>query len=269
MSSFAERWLEACREAARAADRALARRPDPRRRGESGEAGAGGDTSIWADTAAEEAVIESLEAFGRPATVITEERGELKLNGGGETHVVIDPVDGSRNAGRGLPAFALSIAIASGHSMAAVDVAYVHDLARGDAWWALRGAGAFRDGERLEVRGGGAMIGLESAAPRALAAAGPALAETGARRIRSLGSVALSLCAVSAGWLDGMVSLAPARSVDAAAGQLIVREAGGAVAFPDAGDGVLSASVHLDMRSRVVAAADAAALERLAAVGAP
>ena len=50
---------------------------------------------------------------------------------------------------------------------------------------------------------------------------------------------------------DGMLCLRPARSVDAAAGQLIVREAGGAVSFPDAGEsGPLSAGLDLDMRSR-------------------
>jgi myo-inositol-1(or 4)-monophosphatase len=71
-----------------------------------------------------------------------------------------------------------------------------------------------------------------------------------------IGSIALSLCFVASARFDGMVSLRPARSVDAAAGQLIVREAGGEVSFPDAdGTRPLSAGLDLDMRSRVVAGA--------------
>jgi myo-inositol-1(or 4)-monophosphatase len=80
-----------------------------------------------------------------------------------------------------------------------------------------------------------------------------------ARRLRVLGSVAMTLCLVAAGQLDGMLSLRPIRSVDAAAAQLLVTEAGGAVAFP--ADDELS----LEMRSRVLAARDADLLERLIA----
>ena len=73
--------------------------------------------------------------------------------------------------------------------------------------------------------------------------------------MRMLGSVALSLCWVASGRLDGLISLRPVRSVDVAAGQLIVREAGGEVAFPDAGYDGVAPGLGLDMRSRVVAAA--------------
>ena len=65
--------------------------------------------------------------------------------------------------------------------------------------------------------------------------------------------MALTLCLVAAGQLDAMLSLRPIRSVDAAAAQLLVTEAGGAVAFPDADD------LSLEMRSPVLAARDAGA----------
>ena len=90
-----------------------------------------------------------------------------------------------------------------------------------------------------------------------------ALAETGAARLRALGSVALSLCFVAAGRFDALVTLSACRSVDAAAGQLIVREAGGAVAFTDAGDDPLGAGLGLDMRSPLIAAASGELVERL------
>ena len=69
--------------------------------------------------------------------------------------------------------------------------------------------------------------------------------------------------------VDALVSLRPCRSVDAAAGQLLVREAGGEVLFPDAADGRLGASLMLDMRSRVVAARSEPILERLGALALP
>ena len=68
-----------------------------------------------------------------------------------------------------------------------------------------------------------------------------------------VGSIAITAAYVAAGRLDGMLSLRPCRSVDAAAAQLIVREAGGVVAF---GDLELSeADLGLDARYPIAAAA--------------
>jgi len=69
--------------------------------------------------------------------------------------------------------------------------------------------------------------------------------------------VAVTLCLVAAGQLDAMLSLRRIRSVDAAAGQLIVREAGGVVSFPHAD------ALDLEMRSRVLAARDPELLARV------
>ncbi len=130
----------------------------------------------------------------------------------------------------------------------------------GRDWWAVKGEGAFRDGEALPrlQRGPLEVLGLETARPELVAAAAAAIEASDARRIRALGSVAMTLCLVAAGQLDAMLSLRPIRSVDAAAAQLLVTEAGGAVAFP--ADDELS----LAMRSRVLAARDPETLERLA-----
>ena len=103
------------------------------------------------------------------------------------------------------------------------------------------------------------VLGLETARPELVAAAASAIESVGARRIRALGSVAMTLCLVAAGQLDGMLSLRPIRSVDAAAAQLLVKEAGGAVAFPAADE------LSLEMRSPVLAARDPDLLERLRA----
>jgi myo-inositol-1(or 4)-monophosphatase len=204
-------------------------------------------------------------------TVVTEERGRLDVAGGGEAVVVVDPIDGSLNAKRGLRPYSLSIAVAGGGTMADVAFGYVTDLSSEDEWWAERGRGAYFGGERLELPSDTdfEILGVESARPELVAAAGDALAATEARRMRMIGSIALSLCHVASARFDALVSLRPCRSVDAAAGQLLVREAGGHALFPDAADGRLGASLMLDMRSRVVAAPSTAVLERLGALAEP
>ena len=74
-----------------------------------------------------------------------------------------------------------------------------------------------------------------------------------AERLRIMGSLAITLCHLAAGRIDGVVSLKGARSVDIAAAQLLVRERGFAIEFPDAPP-FASAPLDLEPRSRVVAA---------------
>src|SRR5438046_5302503 len=102
--------LELSRRAAHRVRDALARHPETADRGRRLERGEGGDVTMVLDRLAEDAVLSELEASGEPMTAISEERGELELNGGGPQLVVIDPVDGSLNAKRRLPFHAVSIA---------------------------------------------------------------------------------------------------------------------------------------------------------------
>ncbi len=253
-------WLELCRRAAAKAAAAIGRHPD---RWQEVGRGGGGDMTLAIDRAAEDAVFAELEELEGGVRAISEERGEVDVNGGGFVRVVIDPVDGSRNARRDLPLYALSLAVAEGPAMSDVTFAYVHDFGRGEHWWAHRGGGAFLEGKPLLAAHGDELelLGLESTHPAELAGAAGGFAAAGPDRLRALGSVALSLCYVAAGSLDAMLTLSATRSVDAAAGQLLVREAGGSVAFPEAGD--LAAPLTLDMRSRVLAASGPLGLERL------
>jgi len=236
-------------------------RPDDRAR-TSGR-GKGGDLSLAMDLAAEDAVFAELEALGVPLTAVSEERGHVAIAGGGPAHVVIDPIDGSLNAKRRVPFHCLSIAVASGATMEEVEFGYIADLDEAPAgreWWAQRGTGAHLDGERIAVSErpddspGLEVLAIESSDPRIVAPMAESLAATGAHRLRALGAIALSLCLVAGGRADAMASLARCRSVDAAAGQLIVREAGGVVMFPDARDADGRTPLDLSMRSRVMAA---------------
>jgi myo-inositol-1(or 4)-monophosphatase len=252
-------WLAFSRRAAGAGREALKRFPLAAQRAQKLGRGEGGDMTLAIDRAVEDTVFAELDALGMGLCAISEERGLVEIGGGGPIHVVIDPIDGSLNAKRQLPFYSISIAVADGDDMASVLFGYVANFPTGDEWWARRGQGAFLDGERLDPAAYDArleILGVESAHPWLVAAGADALAKSEAHRLRMIGSIALSLCFVASARFDGMLSLRPARSVDAAAGQLIVREAGGEVAFPDAdGDRPLSAGLDLEMRSRVVAGA--------------
>ena len=256
-SAQSEEWLALCRRAAEGAEAAIARYPKLEDRSEKTGRGEGGDMSLIIDRAAEDAIFAELEALGEPLTCVSEERGNVALNGGGPTQVVIDPIDGSLNAKRGMPLYCMSIAVADGLTMGDAKYGYVRDFGSGEEWWAARGEGAWLDGARvpaLTEAGRVEILGIESGDPRRIARYSTALAATTAHRLRLIGSIALGLCWVAGGRFDALLSLRSIRSVDAAAGQLIVREAGGAVVFPDSQGGDLSAPLDLDMRSTVVAA---------------
>jgi myo-inositol-1(or 4)-monophosphatase len=267
-------WLGFCRRAAGAARDAVHAYATTAERGVETGRGEGGDTAYVIDRAAEDAVFAEIQALGVPVLAVSEERGELSVGGpasseGAPVRIVIDPVDGSLNAKRGLPFACVSIAVASGPRMGDVEIGWIAELdprisvgdepRPGRDWWALKGEGSFRDGEPLPRLQPGPLevLGLETARPELVAGAASAIEAVQARRIRALGSVAMTLCLVAAGQLDGMLSLRPIRSVDAAAAQLLVTEAGGAVAFPAADD------LSLEMRSPVLAARDQELLEHL------
>ena len=222
--------------------------------------GAGGDHTLVIDTRAEEIVFEELErlaARGVGFTAVSEERGEVSFgDGGSPLRLVIDPIDGSLNARRTLPSFALSIAVASGDSMADVELGFVHDFGPGEEFTALRGEGARFGEEQLRARGPGhglEVVGLEGSDPELAA---PLLAGLAGKawRVRAVGSLAITLCYVAGGRFDAMISARTCRSVDVAAAQLIVREAGAQVSF---GDHDLSeVALGLEGRYEICAALD-------------
>ena len=269
-------WLGAARAAADELETILAAAPTTVQRArETGTRGEGGDLTLEIDAAAEAAVFRQLERLHREGarfTALSEERGTVDFGGGdGAPLLVIDPIDGSKNAKRGLTHFALSIAVADGPTMADVVFAYVRDFGPREEWVAWRGQGALLNGTPIDpdvperrVRGKLEILGFESADPRWVRLSADALAEV-ASRVRAMGTIAVSLCQVAAARLDGMVTLRGCRAVDAAAAQLIVREAGGLVAFTAFAD-PLAAPLDLVPHSAVVAARTPESLRELARV---
>jgi myo-inositol-1(or 4)-monophosphatase len=264
MDVFSADWLGICRRIVAAQRLIFSATPGSAERTVYEGVGEGGDRTLAIDRRCEDVVfaeLERLAAAGASFVAVSEERGEVRFGAGGTTRVVIDPIDGSLNARRTIPSHSLSIAVASGTSMADVEFGFVHDFGADEEFAARRGEGAqlagaptrvVAAGEKLEV------VGLESAKPEwAL----PALEALGgsAYRLRVVGSIAITAAYVAAGRFDAMLSLRSCRSVDAAATQLIVREAGGSVAFGDLD--LERASLDLDARYPIAAGCSQSALE--------
>jgi myo-inositol-1(or 4)-monophosphatase len=251
-------WLAFCRAAAAGVDRALADLPTRTDREPVVSLGEGGDETTAIDAAAESAVVgllERLHGDGVEFALVSEELGERSFGTDG-VRIVLDPIDGSMNAKRGIPFFSVSIAVADGPAMQDVFFGYVFDFGTREEWTARRGAGAFLNGLALDGPGPKEHVEMLSfeATTTELVAGRIATMVGLADRTRIMGSLALSLCHLAAGRVDAVCSLKAARSVDIAAAQLLVRERGLAIDLPEARP-FGEAPLDLAARSRVVAAA--------------
>jgi myo-inositol-1(or 4)-monophosphatase len=268
--ALAHDWLGACRRAAQGLQSVLREHPTSLERVvETGDTGGGGDRTLVIDAEAEDRVFDELQRLyddGARFMVVSEERGNVDFGDDGVL-VVVDPIDGSLNAKRGLPHHALSVAVAVGRTMDDVVFGFVYDLGPGEEWRATLGEGAYLNDVRVDAPpperhtpdGRLELLAVESADPRWLALASDDLVAA-TRRIRAMGSIAVSMCQVANTRVDAMASLARTRAVDAAAAQLIVRETGGLVEFVGAPDGPLSAPLDLIPHHPVVAARTAETL---------
>jgi myo-inositol-1(or 4)-monophosphatase len=170
------------------------------------------------DVVADRAALEVLNESG--IGVLSEESGLHRP--GARLVAVLDPVDGSTNASRGLPWYATSICIVEGDELL---VSVVANLATKERYHALRGEGAYKDGQRItrssctELRH--AIVALSGFPRRHL----------GWAQFRAFGAAALDLCAVADGTMDAFVTgggshLAP---WDYLGGALVCLEAGAQV----------------------------------------
>jgi myo-inositol-1(or 4)-monophosphatase len=262
-------WRELCRAITADIQRVLRELPTRAEREPGVGTGEGGDETTAIDAAAESAVVgrlETLHETGIDFVLVSEELGERRFGRDPDWHVVVDPIDGSVNAKRGIPFFSLSVAVASGPSMGDVVFGYVHDFGSGEEWTAERGAGALLDGRPLaghEPKEAIELLAFEATTTAFVTERVAAFLPL-AERLRIMGSLALSLCHLAAGRVDAVVSLKPVRSVDIAAAQLLVREQGLAIELVD-GPPLPSSGLDLGSRWRVVAARSSADCARLAA----
>ena len=261
-------WLQFCQGVAADVEDALDGLPTRDDREPVVGQGMGGDDTTVIDRDAERVAVRHLEALaarGIAFRLVSEELGERRFgNADSPWVVVIDPIDGSLNAKRCLPFYCISIAFADGPAVDDVRFGYVRDFGSGEEWVAEAGAGATVNGRPLGGVRPKDRLGIVDfeATNAGLIAQAAARLDGHVGRIRVLGALALAMCELADGRLDGVVSLKPSRSVDVAAARLIVSEAGGTVMLPDEPD----LPLDLVARSRIVAARDERMASRLASL---
>ncbi|TFG21719.1 MAG: hypothetical protein EU533_05110 [Promethearchaeota archaeon] len=200
--------------------------------------GAGGDISMQIDLLAEEVLVHSLEKASVDILLISEELGE-KFIGNKELAIknknvlIVDPIDGSNNAARGIPYCSVSIAYAIGDKVKDIKKAVILNLITKDIFWAVKGEGAYWNGKRIHVSNldisDRCFVELDVSKKQMfknMDKIGLILAKF--YKVRILGSSALTLCQIAKGSIDAFINLRDSsRLVDVAAGLLILQEAGG------------------------------------------
>lgn len=206
--------------------------------------GAGGDLTKEIDRRAEKTLIKNIMEEGLSCTILSEERGVIKIGSSPEDlYLACDPLDGTTNAVHGIPFVATSIAIAKEPFLSMVEAAVVMDIIHNITYIAEKGKGAYKNNERIrpsqETDLIESVIGVDI---NTYKAANKTLHEKITRLItlnkhpRYFGANALQLCYVADGTIDAFVDIrGKMRVLDMAAAYLIVREAGGIITAPDGG----------------------------------
>lgn len=184
-----------------------------------------------ADKKSEELIIGGILGRYPTHSILAEESGATQP--GASVQWIIDPVDGTTNFAHGYPFYCVSIGVEeNGERVCGA----VYDPVRDEMFSAARGAGAYRNGERLRVSG------VERLSQALLITGFPynfrdrletILSQfqkflVASQAVRRGGSAALDLCYLAAGRLDGFWEL-NLQPWDTAAGGLILEEAGGRV----------------------------------------
>jgi len=194
--------------------------------------GADGTPTKSIDRVAENTILSLLKASGHGFKVLSEEIGEVQIGERPEYLIHLDPLDGTFNAIRGIPFYAVSIFLSADDS----HFGYVCDLANGTKYYAEFGRGAYAEpGGRLRVSRTSDFkdfsISAYTLRPNTSRIVGIG---DKVRRIRTLGSTSLEMALVASGKLDAFVDLrGMLRIVDVAAGKLILEEAGGTITDAD------------------------------------
>jgi myo-inositol-1(or 4)-monophosphatase len=183
------------------------------------------------DRLSEEIIVGALLSAFPGHGILAEEGSRIESNSG--FLWVIDPLDGTTNYAHGYPSFSVSIGLEH-HGQTVVGAVY--DPMRDELFTAVKGEGAFLNGQPIAVSRNEVLI-------RCLLATGFPYDRTvssennlnyfnalimASQEVRRSGSASLDLCSVAAGRLDGYWEL-KLHPWDVAAGGLIVREAGGKV----------------------------------------
>jgi myo-inositol-1(or 4)-monophosphatase len=191
----------------------------------------GGSPVTEADFAVDRFLFEEMRRLAPDAGWLSEETADTDARLSREDIIIVDPIDGTHAFTRGDERWAVSIALIEGGRPAA---GVVHAPARGETFTAARGLGAFLNGERLGPPGRSSLTGAVAIAPRPLHERIAQLPQNISIAPR-LPSLALRLVDIAAGRHDLVISSPNARDWDIAAADLVLEEAGSALAEVEGG----------------------------------
>jgi len=188
--------------------------------------GAFGDITVYIDKMAEDIVINDLKNSNFKFTLLSEEAGKLDY-GAGLPIIIVDPIDGSLNAKRGVPYFAFSIALSTGYTTDDIACAYVINLANKDEFYAIKSKGAFYNGHKIKNTNTNLNVasieGIKKETDKEIVYN----IYSNFYKVRQMGSVALDMCYLAIGGFDLFLHIQPSRIIDYAAAKLILEESGG------------------------------------------
>jgi len=260
-----ERWLGVFRRIGSAAVKRARELHGDRRAQREITTGAGGDRTTVFDREMEDIVLSGLRASG-DVRVITEERGVVDL-GTPRVAIIVDPLDGSFNALNGIPLYAMSLALADlPPRLGNVRLGYIRNLVNGDEYVAIKGKGATCNGRPIHTseKGRPEVLAFEFSKDKLDIMARTMGVISDGRRIRCLGTMALSMCFVASGAHQAtMVGVGmEGRVLDISAGKLIVEEAGGLVKG-EKGRSIDDLTIDVTTRTAMLACANKRVLDRI------
>jgi myo-inositol-1(or 4)-monophosphatase len=218
--------------------------------------GYGGDKTLFLDDLIEKLIINELKSTGKSFKLITEELGVKTFGEEPKIIVVVDPIDGSNNMKFGIPFVATSIAIGLSEVMKDIRVGYVKNLINGDSYYSVKDRGSFKNDKKIRVskeRTGCVLVDVIKNRKENFMR----LVNFGENFpfVRMLGSGCLGTCFVAEGAVDGYLWLNAKRTIDHAATQLILKEAGGVMKTVE-GEDFFEMKIAFDYDNSVIAASD-------------
>ncbi len=220
--------------------------------------GAGGDISRKIDIVAEKTVLDYFKKINFECVVLGEECGRVELSSQPKGFVIMDAIDGSANAVRGIPFFCCSLAFATNDKISSITDGVVTDLTSGDMYWASKGKGAFLNENKIHVID---KVPIYRIVGINMSGASPELVQRlqyvfqSHNHTRHFGANALEMAMFARGLFDIFIDLRDKiRIQDMAAGYLLVKEAGGLIL--DANLQPLDSDLSYQTRLSFIAAAN-------------
>jgi len=220
--------------------------------------GAGGDISRRIDIVAEKTVLDYLKKINFDCIVLGEECGRVELSNKPKGYVIMDAIDGSANAVRGVPFFCCSLAFATENKLSSITDAVVTNLTNGDLYWATKGNGAYLNETKIHVNDKKPVyrivgVNTSGASPELMVKLQPIFERH--NHTRHFGANALEMAYFAQGLIDIFIDFRnKIRIQDVAAGYLLIKEAGGLIL--DYNQNPLDSDLSYETRLSFIAAAN-------------